>query len=110
MNWTLAIGSVVIVGVILLIEEREKREAASASATSQQAASDASVWAVEGQGNEITNISPGGSAANVYFSEAPAGASAGDGPQIYNTNPTAPTMLGHGITYNAQGVEQAPVA
>jgi uncharacterized protein (UPF0333 family) len=71
MGGTLAIGAVVIVAIILIYEEIEKHNAASSAASAAQAEADASVYAVENQGSEITNVPPGGLLPANDVSEAP---------------------------------------
>lgn len=69
MSPILPIGATVIVAVVLIYSEIEKHRAASASASNAQAEADASVYAVEGQGQEITNIAPGGTLPANYVGE-----------------------------------------
>lgn len=64
----LAIGSVVIVALLLLFKERES---ANATANAAQSEADAAVYAVEGQGNEVTDIPPGGELPANTLTEAP---------------------------------------
>lgn len=67
----LAVGAVVIVAVLLIYDEIEKHNAAQSVSSAAQAEADASVWAVEGQGNEITNVPPGGALPANTVTEAP---------------------------------------
>lgn len=91
MNWTLAIGGVVIVALLVMFEEHEKTARVASAA---QASADASVYAVENQGNEITNVPPGG----VSYQNAP-----------QTQLPLTPLQIADGESYNAQGELQAPV-
>lgn len=56
LSYILLIGSLVIVAIMVIDHEHS----ASAAASQAQAEADASVYAVEGQGTEVTNIPPGG--------------------------------------------------
>jgi hypothetical protein len=71
MGGTLAIGAVVIVAIILIYEEIEKHNAASSAASAAQSEADASAFAVEAQGVELTNIPPGGELPANNLTEAP---------------------------------------
>lgn len=58
MGYILSLGSLVIIALLLMFYEHEK--ASRDDAASAQSEADASVYAVAGQGTEITNIPPGG--------------------------------------------------
>ncbi len=103
MNWTLTIGVVVVTGLVIMFAEHEKTlRVANANA---QSSADASVWAVENQGNEITNIPPAGQYPANTLSEAPnAGVN-----NIYAVTPQlTPQEIAEGDRYNAQGELESP--
>lgn len=64
----LAIGGIIVIAVILIYEEIEKRNATESAAQSE---ADAAVLAVEGQGQEITDIPPEGELPANTVTEAP---------------------------------------
>jgi hypothetical protein len=67
----LGVGVAVIIAVLLIYEEIEKHNASEAASAAEQSEADASVYAVEGQGQEITNIPAGGELPTNPLTEAP---------------------------------------